>query len=64
MEILQVGERELTIFRTGHHLTKGKPREDETKPETIAGRAFYRLLYGTHPYALAPTPESLIIFER
>jgi len=31
--LLDLEERELTIFRTGHHLTKGKPREDETKPD-------------------------------
>lgn len=39
-------------------------REDETKPEAIASKAFYRLLYGTHPYALAPTPETVARIER
>lgn len=39
-------------------------REDETKPETIASRAFYRLLYGTHPYALAPAPETVAHIEH
>jgi zinc protease len=39
-------------------------REDETKPEAIARRAFYRLLYATHPYALASTPETVQRIER
>jgi len=34
-------------------------KEDETKPDAIAGKAFYRLLYGGHPYALTPTPETI-----
>ena len=33
-------------------------REDETKPDAIASKAFYRLLYAAHPYALAPTPAT------
>jgi len=39
-------------------------KEDETKPEAIASKAFYRLLYATHPYALAPTPETVPRVER
>ncbi len=39
-------------------------KEDETKPEAVASRAFYRLLYGAHPYALAPTPETVACIER
>ena len=39
-------------------------REDETKPEAIASKAFYRLLYAAHPYALAPTPETVLRIER
>jgi zinc protease len=39
-------------------------KEDETKPEAIASKAFYRLLYATHPYALAPTPETVPRIER
>lgn len=31
--------------------------EADTKPDTIAGRAFYRLLYRDHPYALRSTGE-------
>ncbi|MBE0624859.1 MAG: insulinase family protein [Burkholderiales bacterium] len=34
-------------------------REEETKPGAIAQRAFYRLMYAAHPYALAPTPEAV-----
>jgi len=39
-------------------------REEETKPEAIAGRALYRLMYAAHPYALAPTPESVLRITR
>jgi len=39
-------------------------REDETKPDAIASKAFYRLLYAAHPYALAPTPETVQRIER
>jgi len=39
-------------------------REGETKPDAIASKAFYRLLYGSHPYALAPTPETVLRIER
>ncbi len=30
----------------------GALKEADLKPDTQAGRAFYRMLYGTHPYAL------------
>jgi len=38
-------------------------REEETKPEAIVSKAFYRLLYAAHPYALAPTPETVLRIE-
>jgi zinc protease len=38
--------------------------EDETKPEAIASKAFYRLLYAAHPYALTATPETVPRIER
>lgn len=39
-------------------------KEDETKPNAIASNAFYRLLYAAHPYALAPTPETVLRIGR
>jgi zinc protease len=39
-------------------------RESETKPDAIASRAFYRLMYAAHPYALAPTPETVLRIAR
>jgi zinc protease len=39
-------------------------KEEETKPDAIASKAFYRLLYGAHPYAFAPTPETVLRIER
>jgi zinc protease len=34
-------------------------KEEETKPEAIADKAFWRLLYGGHPYARQPTVASV-----
>jgi zinc protease len=39
-------------------------KEDETKPEAIASKAFYRMVYGAHPYALAPTEETVARIQR
>ncbi|MDR0933788.1 MAG: insulinase family protein [Burkholderiaceae bacterium] len=39
-------------------------RESLTQPETIAARAFAETIYGAHPYAVAPTPESLGALTR
>ena len=39
-------------------------KEDQTKPDAIASKAFYGALYGQHPYALAPTPETIARVER
>ncbi len=34
-------------------------KEDETKPESIASKAFWKLMYGTHPYGDHETVESV-----
>lgn len=39
-------------------------REDETKPEPIAAKAFWRLMYGNHPYAKSETVASLEAITR
>lgn len=39
-------------------------REDETKPEAIADKAFWRLLYGDHPYAKRASVESVQAITR
>lgn len=39
-------------------------REAETKPETIAQRAFDRAMYGDHPYGAHATPESVASITR
>jgi zinc protease len=39
-------------------------REDDTKPESIAGKAFWRVLYGTHPYAAQETVPSVEAITR
>ena len=39
-------------------------REDETKPESIAEKAFWRVLYGTHPYAAHETVASVGAITR
>lgn len=39
-------------------------REDDTKPESIAGKAFWRVLYGEHPYAKQETVASVEAITR
>jgi zinc protease len=39
-------------------------KEDETKPESIADKAFWRLLYGAHPYAQQETVKSAEAITR
>lgn len=39
-------------------------REDDTKPESIGSKAFWRLLYGSHPYAHQETVESVESITR
>ena len=39
-------------------------RESETKPETIAQRAFDQAMYGNHPYGAHATPESVAAITR
>ncbi len=39
-------------------------KEDETKPESIASKAFWRLLYGAHPYAQHETVASVEAITR
>lgn len=39
-------------------------REDLTKPASIAGKAFWRVAYGAHPYAMEATVESVEAVTR
>jgi len=39
-------------------------KEDETKPESIANKAFWRVLYGAHPYAQHETVASVESITR
>jgi zinc protease len=39
-------------------------KEDETKPDAVASKTFYRLLYGEHPYSLAPAAETVGRIQR
>ncbi|GAB3540200.1 pitrilysin family protein [Noviherbaspirillum agri] len=39
-------------------------KEDETKPESIANKAFWRVLYGSHPYAQHETVSSVESITR
>lgn len=39
-------------------------KEDETKPESIAGKAFWPLMYGAHPYAQQETVASVESISR
>jgi zinc protease len=39
-------------------------KEDETKPESIGNKAFWRVLYGSHPYAQQETAASVEAIMR
>jgi zinc protease len=39
-------------------------KEDETKPESIGEKAFWRLLYGSHPYAKQESPTTVEAITR
>jgi zinc protease len=39
-------------------------KEDETKPDSIANKAFWHALYGAHPYAQEPTTASVDAITR
>ena len=39
-------------------------REEETKPEAITSKAFWKLLYGEHPYGSTPTVASVDAVTR
>ncbi len=39
-------------------------RESDTKPAAIAGKAFMRAMYDTHPYAQMPTPDSVEAIDQ
>ncbi|MEN3290815.1 MAG: zinc protease [Burkholderiales bacterium] len=39
-------------------------KEDETKPESIADKAFWRVLYGSHPYAKQETVATVEAITR
>src|SRR5437868_4257643 len=39
-------------------------KEDETKPESIGDKAFWRLLYGSHPYAKQESAETVEAITR
>ena len=39
-------------------------KEDLTKPASIAGKAFWRVAYGTHPYAMETTVASVEAIKR
>lgn len=39
-------------------------KEEETEPEAIASKAFWRVLYGTHPYAWHATVQSVTAITR
>ena len=63
-EILQAPAFPDAVFAREKARLADTVKEDETKPDAIASKAFYRLLYGAHPYAFAPTPDSVQRIER
>ncbi len=58
-EILQTPLFPEAVFAREKARLLAAVKEEETKPEAIASKAFYRLVFGAHPYAFAPTPETI-----
>lgn len=52
------------LFRRDKARTLAAIRESLTKPESIGSKAFWRLAYGTHPYAAEATVESVDAITR
>lgn len=63
-EILQTPAFPETAFAREQARLVATVMEDETKPDEIASKAFYRLLYAGHPYARSPTPDTVRRIER
>ncbi len=53
-----------SLFDRDKARTLSAIREELTKPEAIASKAFWRLLYQDHPYAQQPTVESVSAVQR
>jgi zinc protease len=63
-EILQTPAFSESVFAREKARLIDAVREDETKPDAIASKAFNRLLYGDHPYALSATPDTVGRIQR
>jgi zinc protease len=58
-EILQQPSFPETAFAREKSRLADAVKEEATKPDAVASKAFYRLLYAAHPYALAPSSDSV-----
>lgn len=52
------------LFRRDQARTVAAIRDALTRPESIAGKAFWRLAYGSHPYGAEATVESIETITR
>lgn len=65
-KILQQPDFPAPILEREKKRTIAALQEEETQPESIAAKAFYRDLYGSHPYGLPPAgkPETVATLTR
>ena len=62
--ILQAPTFPAAIVKRERDLLQQQLREAATKPDYLAERAFEAAVYGTHPYGISPTPDSVASLNR
>lgn len=62
--VLQAPRFEAAIFEREKARTVAALKDALTRPDTIAGRAFWQALYPAHPYGRQSTPESVAALTR
>jgi len=62
--VLQAPRYDAAIFEREKARTVASLKEAMTRPDAIAGRAFWNALYPVHPYGRQATPESVAALTR
>ena len=63
-DVIQRPQFEAGVFAREQGRTISGLKEAMTRPDAIAGKAFWAALYPTHPYGQQATPESVSAFNR
>ena len=62
--VLQQPRFDAAVFAREQARTVASLKDALTRPDTIAGKAFWQALYPNHPYGRQATPESVIAVSR